>query len=179
MHYSVCDYISDLTHNSIEADTSMIVLDYLENDKEIKVTITDNGKGMSDDKLKKAIDPFYSDQEKKKHKRTIGLGLPFITQAIEQAKGKIEISSSEGNGTRLWFSFNKNELDTPPIGDKANAYATLITYPGDCNIIINENINGKKASLEKKEIFEALGGMANTVEAIKLINQFVSENIIK
>ena len=58
MHATICDLISDLVQNSIEAGSSEITLNVEETQKNLNVVITDNGKGMSAETLEKPKDPF-------------------------------------------------------------------------------------------------------------------------
>ncbi len=176
MHYTVCDYISDITQNSIEAGASVITLDINDNNNIFEVTITDNGKGMDESTLKKALNPFYTDEDKK-HDREIGLGLPFIVQAIQQAQGEILIKSEPNIGTTIKFSFNKNNIDTPPVGDKVITYLSLLNFPGEFNLDIQEHNNDKATSFSKKEIIEAIGE-TDSVESLSLIKQYLIDNIL-
>lgn len=176
MHYTICDYITDITQNSIEAGATVVTLDVVDTKKFIKITITDNGKGMDSETIKKAIDPFFTDAVKK-HKRKIGLGLPFIVQAIEQSKGEIFINSQPEHGTTINFLFNKENIDVPPIGDKTITYLSLFNYPGDFNLSINETNGDKSFSCSKQELKNILGD-TTTTENLNLLKQFIKDNIL-
>jgi hypothetical protein len=177
MHYTICDYILDLTQNSIEAGSSIINLDIHESTNKIEVSVSDNGKGMDAEKIKKAQDPFYTDTETIKHKRKIGLGIPFILQNIEQTNGTFAINSSENIGTTVKFSFDKNNFDTPPIGDKVTTYLSLMSYPGDYDLLIKEEKNNQNISFHKKELEEILGNL-NSASNLKMIMKYLQDNII-
>ncbi len=176
MHYTICDYISDITQNSFEAGATVITLDFNDTNDFIEVIITDNGKGMNEETLKKATDPFFTDTEKK-HERAVGLGLPFVIQGIEQSQGEFYIESQKDNGTVVKFSFNKNNIDTPPLGDRTLTYLTLLNYPGDFNLSIREYKDQKTTSFTKKEIYEVLGDI-QTSENLILLKQYLTDNIL-
>ncbi|MEI7942032.1 MAG: sensor histidine kinase [Candidatus Riflemargulisbacteria bacterium] len=177
MHYTICDYISDITQNSIEAGATLVTVDYRDKDEKIEITITDNGKGMDELTLKKAIDPSYTDTVKK-HKREIGLGLPFIIQGIEQSQGEFFIDSQKDKGTMVKFSFDKQNIDTPPVGDKSLTYLTLFNYPGNFNIAIQEHNNQQETiSFNKKELYDVLGDL-NSSETLTLLKQYLKDNIL-
>ena len=74
-------------------------------DDYIKVTITDEGCGISESKLKKLGEPFYTTKE-----RGTGLGLMVSYKIIEEHKGKIEVNSKVGIGTTfsIYFPRYKN-----------------------------------------------------------------------
>jgi hypothetical protein len=176
MHRTICDYISDITQNSIEANASEIKLEIIEEHNNIKITITDNGKGMKKEMIELAKDPFYTDTNKK-HKRKVGLGLPFIINAIQQSQGEISIDSENNKGTSIQFSFNKTNLDSPPLGDKALTYLQLLSYPGDFNLTIAERKNNETFSLIKNEITRTLGEI-NNIENLILLKQYLKDNIL-
>jgi hypothetical protein len=175
MHYTICDYISDITQNSIEAGATAITLDFSDTDNRIEVTITDNGKGMNELTLKKATDPFYTNETK--HKRDVGLGIPFVIQGIEQSQGEIVIKSQENIGTTVKFSFDKTNVDTPPLGDKTITYLTLLNYPGEFNLAIQEHKNQENASFVKNELNEVLGDITSA-ETLLLLKQYLKDNIL-
>ncbi|MED1738999.1 PAS domain S-box protein [Bacillus swezeyi] len=60
----------------------------------IVVSLTDEGIGMTEDKLKRLGEPFYTTKE-----RGTGLGLMVSYKIIEEHKGKIEVESEAGKGT--------------------------------------------------------------------------------
>jgi len=71
-------HILDIVENSITAGASRIeirILEDLKNDI-LSIEIKDNGKGMSDEILKKVINPFYTTRTT----RRVGLGLSFLSQ---------------------------------------------------------------------------------------------------
>ena len=64
----------------------------------VKISIKDNGKGMSEDTLKKIFDPFFTTKEVGKG---TGLGLAITYGIIEKHNGKITVESEEGKGTEF------------------------------------------------------------------------------
>ncbi|MCR4310308.1 MAG: ATP-binding protein [Deltaproteobacteria bacterium] len=65
----------------------------------LEVEITDNGKGMTEEELRKALLPFYTTKPK-----GTGLGLVMARQAVTRLGGKMEIRSSPGAGTAVLLS---------------------------------------------------------------------------
>jgi two-component system sporulation sensor kinase A len=61
---------------------------------EIKLSITDQGNGIPEDRLPKLGEPFYSTKEK-----GTGLGLMICNKIIKNHKGKMNISSKVNEGT--------------------------------------------------------------------------------
>jgi len=60
------------------------------------LTITDSGHGMSDEVQKQIFDPFFSTR-----KEGTGLGLAISHQIVEQHHGRMEVTSTEGQGTTM------------------------------------------------------------------------------
>jgi signal transduction histidine kinase len=63
--------------------------DYLE------IVVADSGCGIAQKDLKKIFEPFYTTRE-----RGTGLGLAIVNRIVESNKGKIQILSEAGKGTR-------------------------------------------------------------------------------
>ncbi|HPS45061.1 MAG TPA: sensor histidine kinase, partial [Treponemataceae bacterium] len=94
MHFTLCDMLSDLTQNAVEAGSSSIRVTVRETDRELQATIEDNGKGMTPAELKRAEDPFYTDGTKHPG-RKVGLGIPFLIQTAESTGGSWSIKSNK------------------------------------------------------------------------------------
>ena len=62
----------------------------------VRVTIADEGEGMSEDVRLRACDAFFT-----KKKDGVGLGLTYAQRIIELHGGKIEIESEPDKGTRI------------------------------------------------------------------------------
>ncbi len=66
----------------------------------VNVEISDNGQGIPSDVLPRIFEPFFTT---KKEKGT-GLGLSITYKIIQSHKGKIEVRSDEGKGTKFTIS---------------------------------------------------------------------------
>jgi len=118
-------FILDLVENALAAHASRIEVFLQENREEnrLSLNITDNGCGMDEETRQKALNPFYTT----KKTRRIGLGLPFIKMAAEDAEGMFSLESTPGKGTVLKADFPADHLNTPPLGDlAATVYALSI-----------------------------------------------------
>ena len=69
-----------------------------ESEWDVIVTIADNGEGMGETELKKALDGGRSGEEGAHGKRT-GLGIPLARQLVAAHGGLLELSSRKGQGT--------------------------------------------------------------------------------
>lgn len=172
MHATICDLITDLVQNSIEAKANEITLEVEESHKNLKIVIEDNGKGMSADILQKAKDPFYSDGLKHSH-RKVGLGLPFLYQTAEQTEGSVRIESEEGKGTLLSFQLDPNHIDLPMFGNFTTAVITLLTYGFNGNLTIEHKVGENGYTLTKAELEDVLGDLNDSGNLI-LLREYVT-----
>ena len=65
---------------------------------------SDNGKGMNEEELKRAREPFYT-----KSINGVGLGLAIVNRLIEQNHGKMEMESAPGCGTTVRLIFESRD----------------------------------------------------------------------
>ena len=92
----------NIIKNSIESkDKDFLIIDIKVKKLKhsYKITIIDNGKGMSNDVLNRIGEVFYST----KHTGT-GIGIAYIKKIIELHKGKINYKSKEKEGTTIVVS---------------------------------------------------------------------------
>src|SRR5574341_535774 len=92
-------HVLDVAENSIRAGARSIEIDLVEDRKKDLLTlrITDDGEGMDEATGRRATDPFFSTKEGKK----AGLGLALLSQAAEEAGGRVVVESEKGRGTRV------------------------------------------------------------------------------
>lgn len=72
----------------------------------IEIDIEDNGCGISPENLQKIFDPFFTTKEVGKG---TGLGLHVAYQIIQKHKGRIDVESEPGKGTRFRITIPVNE----------------------------------------------------------------------
>lgn len=70
----------------------------------VKLTISDNGCGISDDIVQKILDPFFSTKTTDK-KRGSGLGLSVVDAVIKDHKGFLDLKTQPGKGTSFYIYF--------------------------------------------------------------------------
>jgi len=85
---------------SIEKTGDIKVKTWLENDH-IKISITDTGSGIPEDKQKRIFEPFYTTKEIGKG---TGLGLSIAYDIIKKHSGEITVHSIVGKGTTFTIS---------------------------------------------------------------------------
>ncbi|MFC1837389.1 response regulator [Thermodesulfobacteriota bacterium] len=91
--------IAYLIENAIEAmigDKRMLEISSQQIEGYVELVITDTGKGISQQVLKKIFDPFFTSKT-----YGSGLGLSFVMKIIQSHKGFISVESEEGEGTSI------------------------------------------------------------------------------
>ena len=86
--------------------TIKLITSCIEEEDQTVIRIVDNGKGMSDETLRQALNPFFTT---KPVGSGTGVGLSMTERIIKRHGGKINISSKEGEGTTV-------ELTLPAAG---------------------------------------------------------------
>lgn len=158
MHASVCDTIADLVQNAIEAGASRIELDVYTGPDTVEVRVADNGKGMSEEQLRRAVEPFYSEPGKHDSRR-VGLGLPLLYQTAEAANGSVDLRSAPGVGTTVRFSFDARHVDTPPLGDLARTVLGLMTFEGAYELCVTRRTANGEYRVSRHELLQTLGNL--------------------
>jgi two-component system, sporulation sensor kinase E len=76
----------------------------LQNDKKIRVEVTDTGEGIPEKNLSKIFDYYFTTKEK-----GLGLGLPLAHKIIQGHGGTIQARSQDGKGTTFEVFFPVHE----------------------------------------------------------------------
>jgi hypothetical protein len=180
VHFTLADLVTDITQNGVESGAALVELEVSETGNsggggEFRFTVRDNGKGMSPDELKRAVDPFVTDGIKHP-RRKVGLGLPFLIQTAEQAGGGWDIKSEKGKGTTVSAWFNSANVDMPPVGDIPGMFRSVLMFQGpeEIHITRSRGGNGGESSYElrKTEISDALGDLDDTGSLV-LLDQYL------
>jgi signal transduction histidine kinase len=62
----------------------------------LQLEITDTGKGIAEDQIKKIFEPFYTTKE-----QGLGLGMAYAKKILEEHGGSISLDSKSGEGTTI------------------------------------------------------------------------------
>lgn len=168
MHYTVCDLLDEIICNAVYSNARRIDVALLQTEGWIRISVADDGRGMSEEELARARDPFGTDRLKHPDRR-VGLGLPFLIQATEAVGGSFEMSSTPQEGTVVSASLDEEHVDTPPLGSVPQAFRTALCYDGDYEMTIVRRRGEIEYSLRRSEIFEALGDLADAQAQILLL----------
>lgn len=84
------------------------------NTHQLLLEISDTGKGISSDHLKKLGERYYQIEDSNTSVEGSGIGLAYVKEIIELMKGELSISSKLGKGTNITISL---PLDTVEVQD--------------------------------------------------------------
>lgn len=176
MHFTLTDLVTDITQNAVEAGSDVVELDVSETGSEFRFLVKDNGKGMTEEELKRAVDPFVTDGIKHPN-RKVGLGLPFLIQTAMQSNGGWDIKSEKGKGTEVTGWFDSGCVDTPPAGDIPGMFRTILMFNSSAEIIIRRSLKpesgaGNEYEFRKSELVEALGSLEDA-GALVLLGEYL------
>jgi signal transduction histidine kinase len=88
----------------------------------VRLTVSDNGIGMSEEVRRRAIDPFFTT---KPQGHGTGLGLSMVFGYVSQSNGFLDIASQEGKGTRVSILMPRLEGALTPA-DAPEAQPSLV-----------------------------------------------------
>jgi anti-sigma regulatory factor (Ser/Thr protein kinase) len=146
-------HILDIAENSIRADAKRLEIVIVRDSARdlIHIEINDDGKGMGPETLAKIQDPFFTTKRKK-----TGLGIPLLTQAAEQAGGKVSVDSAPGKGTRVSVTFRWSHVDRPALGNMTDTVLTLIAGHPDIDVLYEIREGDRFFRLDTREFREEL-----------------------
>ena len=121
--------VLDITQNSITAGAKLIEISLTEDsDGILTMKISDDGCGMSQETVRRVIDPFYTTRTTRK----VGMGIPLLKLAAEQTGGEVHIESRtvqespDDHGTVVTATFDTKSIDFTPVGDMVSTMCTII-----------------------------------------------------
>jgi signal transduction histidine kinase/ligand-binding sensor domain-containing protein len=100
IHQALLNILQNASHAIIEEGTITIATDIISD--QLKITISDNGKGINQDIIHKIFDPFFTTKEPGKG---TGLGLSITYNIIREHGGQISVSSVEQSGATFEVTF--------------------------------------------------------------------------
>ena len=118
---------------------------------------------MDAESAQQVLDPFYTTRTT----RPVGLGLPLLKLAAEQAEGSFSLQSQPGKGTWVEAEFRHSHIDRMPLGDLAATFLTLlISHPRiDWTFlyrVTDKNKQSREFLFESAELKSELGDISLT-----------------
>lgn len=169
--------VMDVAQNSVRAEASLIKITVEESDKNdfLKISIEDNGCGMTEEQVQQVIDPFFTTRKTRK----VGLGVPLFKLSAEQTGGSFDIKSKLGVGTTTKAEYVKSHVDMTPLGDINSTVEILIRCNPDIDFVFTHSTDTGSFTLDTRELREILQGVSlDNPDVIEWINAFLEEQTL-
>lgn len=170
-------HILDLIQNSVRAKATRVDLTIEEKLTEdlMRISIWDNGQGMSRDFCQKALDPFTTSRTT----RRVGLGLPLFSMTARQCEGDLKLTSLPGEYTHVEVFMKYSHWDRPPLGDMAGTIVALLVGNPQLDFLYQHSFNGATFTLDTREIREAVGPdlQISALEVLDWIREYIQEGL--
>ncbi len=153
-------HILDIAENGITAgaDCIHILVEEARAADLLTFKITDNGRGMPAEKIKKLTDPFVTSRTT----RRVGLGLSLLAAATERCEGMLTVETQPGAGTEVGATFRYSHIDRAPVGDMAATITTLIMGNPQIDFVYTHIIDGEEFTLDTRELKAEMGDQSLT-----------------
>ncbi len=99
----------------------------------VRITVQDNGCGMSQEVLERAFDPFFTTKPQGKG---TGLGLSMVYGFIRRSGGQIRIDSEPGRGTRVQLILPRSTVTEE---DEADAAGLEMEHGSETLLLVEDN----------------------------------------
>ena len=142
-------HILDIAENSIAALAKRIEIRIDEDQAKdlLTIEIRDDGKGMDEQTLNKALDPFFTTRTTRK----VGLGLSLLAQAAKDSDGSFELSSKPDQGTILKATFRLSHPDCKPTGDMGQTMRTLLLAHPEIDFLYEHKKDNSTCRFDTRE----------------------------
>lgn len=169
-------HIADIAQNSIEAKATFVEVTVDENPKTdlLRITVSDNGVGMSDKELARVNDPFFTTRMT----RRIGLGIPLFREAALATGGKFSIKSKRGEGTAVCAEFVYSHIDRQPIGNIGETVLLFAVCNPDMDFVYTHSLNEKMFIFDTREVKKVLDDISISEARVAMwLKNYINEGI--
>ncbi len=112
----ITNAIGNLIDNAIKYSNDPVIIEVnaWEEDGTFKISVEDNGIGIPKDEQSKVFEKFYrvSKREHSQKGKGFGLGLTYVMWVVKAHKGKVELESEVGKGSKFTLSIKNEEHGT-------------------------------------------------------------------
>ena len=168
--------ILDIAENSLAAGAKLVEItvsaDFAADT--MKISVRDDGKGMSAELLAKVCDPFTTTRTTRK----VGMGVPLFRYSAESAGGSFRIGSEEGRGTFVEAEYRISHVDRMPLGDFGGVALQLVTMNPQTDFLFTAADGEKSGVLDTRQLREVLGDIPFTASEVRaFLKDYIKENL--
>ena len=167
--------ILDVVQNSIGARASLveITVSIDTTADTLTVIIRDDGRGMSEAELSRAVDPFYTTRTTRKY----GFGVPFFQSRIGNDRRQLRDKFKRRRRYLYKGCFVLSHIDRMPLGDMTGTLISLINANCRIDFSYNYSVDEKRFSLDTRQLRAILGSVPlNIPEVTGYITRYLEEN---
>jgi hypothetical protein len=168
-------HILDLVQNSIAGGATGVsaeVVEDIENNL-LSIAIRDNGRGMPEELAQRAFDPFVTTRNTRK----VGLGLPLLKSAAEQAGGGARLTTHPGAGTTVEAWFQHDHLDRAPLGNLPATVSGLVALNPELSLTFRHRRGDREYTLDTEAIRRMVAPVSlSQCEVLSWIRDYLKEN---
>lgn len=174
-------HLLDIAENSAAAESKTVSVHVHEDlfQDRLTASVIDDGCGMDAETAQQVQDPFYTTRTT----RSVGLGIPLLKLAAEQAEGSFSLQSEPGKGTWVEAEFRHSNIDRMPLGDLSTTFLTLlISHPQiDWTFLYRATDKNRESNdflFESAELKSELGDISLTEpEVLTFVRGMIEEGI--
>lgn len=150
-------HVLDIAQNSLSAGAGLVDIAVEEDEAADRLTlrVADDGRGMTEEQVRRVTDPFYTTRTT----RRVGLGIPLFRMAAEMAGGGLTVRSRPGEGTVVEAVFRLSHIDRPPLGDMNATVTALIGLNPGRDFRYRRVRGGQEFTLDTRELRKTLDGV--------------------
>ena len=166
--------VMDVAQNSVRAQADLVRISVEESDREdfLRITIADDGCGITEEQVQQVIDPFFTTRTTRK----VGLGVPLFKLSAEQTGGSFDIRSQKGVGTTTTATYVKSHVDMTPLGDINSTVEILIRCNPGIDFVFTRSTDLGSFTLDTRELREVLEGVSlDTPDVLEWIRAYLTE----
>lgn len=169
-------HLLDIAENSVSAKADTIRIRVEENHitDRLRMSVEDNGMGMSAEMVARVTDPFVTSRTTRK----VGLGIPLLKAAAEGCEGGLTIQSQPGQGTCVAVEFQLSHIDRMPLGSLAATILILVVGSPEVHWIFTYIVDEQTFEFDDQPVKETLAGIPlSDPEILKYLREVLETGI--
>ncbi|HHY92392.1 MAG TPA: ATP-binding protein [Firmicutes bacterium] len=166
--------ILDLAQNSLAAGATCLTITVEEDGAadRLTLTVTDNGRGMDPEFVRRVLDPFTTTRTTRRG----GLGLALLAMTARQCEGDVSVASRKGAGTTVTATFRLRHWDRPPLGDLPATLVTILAGAPHLDLTYRHTVDGNTFTFSAHTVREELQDVPlNEPKVLVFLREYLEE----